>query len=180
MRLDAENPLSTSLTVLTRPWNSAGLNRPQEVSGPTSCLIRVSHEIQAYCAGLNPASSPKHCFIYCRNVNKCKYRACASYCLGLSFSTQCSLQESEIQLLQEAKRLSVDLEQQQHELEKAEQFPEESSSEVCRIRQQLLNCQNEYNAIKEREHEIQFRIKWYVITANLCLFYRSSSEKVIT
>uniref|UniRef100_A0A8C9ERR0 Coiled-coil domain containing 146 n=1 Tax=Pavo cristatus TaxID=9049 RepID=A0A8C9ERR0_PAVCR len=70
-----------------------------------------------------------------------------------------SLQESEIQLLQEAKRLSVDLEQQQHELEKAEQFPEESSSEVCRIRQQLLNCQNEYNAIKEREHKIQIRIK---------------------
>ncbi|XP_072211174.1 coiled-coil domain-containing protein 146 [Excalfactoria chinensis] len=70
-----------------------------------------------------------------------------------------SLQESEIQLLQEAKRLSVDLEQQQHELEKAEQFPEDSSSEVCRIRQQLLNCQNEYNAIKEREHEIQYRMK---------------------
>ncbi|XP_032298218.1 coiled-coil domain-containing protein 146 isoform X2 [Coturnix japonica] len=70
-----------------------------------------------------------------------------------------SLQESEIQLLQEAKRLSVDLEQQQHELEKAEQFPEDSSSEVWRIRQQLLNCQNEYNAIKEREHGIQLRIK---------------------
>ncbi|XP_040518047.1 coiled-coil domain-containing protein 146 isoform X2 [Gallus gallus] len=78
---------------------------------------------------------------------------------NLLHETVRSLQESEIQLLQEAKRLSVDLEQQQHELEKAEQFPEESSSEVCRIRQQLLNCQNEYNAIKEREHEIQFRIK---------------------
>ncbi|XP_065599771.1 coiled-coil domain-containing protein 146 [Cyrtonyx montezumae] len=77
----------------------------------------------------------------------------------LLHDTVISLQESEIQLLQEAKQLSVDLEQQQHELEKAEQFPEGSSSEVCRIRQQLLHCQNEYNAIKEREHEIQFRIK---------------------
>ncbi|XP_054673482.1 coiled-coil domain-containing protein 146 isoform X3 [Grus americana] len=70
-----------------------------------------------------------------------------------------SLQESEIQLLQEAKRLSVELEQQQHELEKAEQFPEESSSEVSRIRQQLLSCQNEYNAIKEREYEVQFKME---------------------
>ncbi|XP_075285578.1 coiled-coil domain-containing protein 146 [Opisthocomus hoazin] len=77
----------------------------------------------------------------------------------LLHETVISLQESEIQLLQEAKRLSVELEQQQHELEKAEQFPEESSSEVSRIRQQLLSCQNEYNAIKEREYEIQFKME---------------------
>ncbi|XP_014819265.1 PREDICTED: coiled-coil domain-containing protein 146 [Calidris pugnax] len=77
----------------------------------------------------------------------------------LLHKTVISLQESEIQLLQEAKRLSVELEQQQHDLEKAEQFPEESSSEVSRTRQQLLSCQNEYNAIKEREYEIQFKIE---------------------
>ncbi|KFP88038.1 PREDICTED: coiled-coil domain-containing protein 146 [Apaloderma vittatum] len=77
----------------------------------------------------------------------------------LLHKTVISLQESEIQLLQEAKRLSVELEQQQHELEKAEQFPEESSSEVSRIRQQLLSCQNEYNAIKEREYEIQSKVE---------------------
>ncbi|KAM9245626.1 LOW QUALITY PROTEIN: coiled-coil domain-containing protein 146 [Leptosomus discolor] len=77
----------------------------------------------------------------------------------LLHKTVISLQESEIQLLQEAKRLSVELEQQQYELEKAEQFPEESSSEVSRIRQQLLSCQNEYNAIKEREYEIQFKME---------------------
>ncbi|XP_061323336.1 coiled-coil domain-containing protein 146 isoform X4 [Pezoporus flaviventris] len=70
-----------------------------------------------------------------------------------------SLQESEIQLLQEAKRLSVELEQQQHELEKAEQFPEESSSEILQIRKQFLSCQNEYSAIKERESDIQYKIK---------------------
>ncbi|XP_059673141.1 coiled-coil domain-containing protein 146 [Gavia stellata] len=77
----------------------------------------------------------------------------------LLHKTVISLQESEIQLLQEAKRLSVELEQQQHELEKAELFPEESSSEVSRIRQQLLSCQNEYNAVKEREYEIQFKME---------------------
>ncbi|XP_030336793.1 coiled-coil domain-containing protein 146 isoform X1 [Strigops habroptila] len=73
--------------------------------------------------------------------------------------TVISLQESEIQLLQEAKRLSAELEQQQHELEKAEQFPEESFSEVLQIRKQLLSCQNEYNAIKERESDIEYKIK---------------------
>uniref|UniRef100_A0A8C4TXM9 Uncharacterized protein n=1 Tax=Falco tinnunculus TaxID=100819 RepID=A0A8C4TXM9_FALTI len=77
----------------------------------------------------------------------------------LLHKTVISLQESEIQLLQEARRLNVVLEQQQHELEKAEQFPEESSSEVSQIRQQLLSCQNEYSAIKERECEIQFKME---------------------
>ncbi|NWR30633.1 CC146 protein, partial [Tachuris rubrigastra] len=69
-----------------------------------------------------------------------------------------SLQESETRLLQEAKRLSVELEQQ-HELEKAEQVPEESSSEASQIRQQLLSCQSEYNAIKGREYENQLKIE---------------------
>ncbi|NWU77499.1 CC146 protein, partial [Onychorhynchus coronatus] len=69
-----------------------------------------------------------------------------------------SLQESETQLLQEAKRLSVELEQQ-HELEKAEQVPEDSSSEASQIRQQLLSCQSEYNAIKGREYENQLKIE---------------------
>ncbi|XP_071590097.1 coiled-coil domain-containing protein 146 isoform X1 [Heliangelus exortis] len=73
--------------------------------------------------------------------------------------TVISLQESEIQLLQEAKRLSVELEQQQHELEKVEQLPEESSNEISQIRQKLLSCQNEYDAIKEREYEIQFKLE---------------------
>ncbi|XP_068023466.1 coiled-coil domain-containing protein 146 isoform X6 [Melanerpes formicivorus] len=77
----------------------------------------------------------------------------------LLHKTVISLQESEIQLLQEAKNLSVELEQQQHELEKAEQFPEDSSSEASQIRLQLLGCQNEYKAIKDREYEVQFQIE---------------------
>ncbi|XP_033919248.1 coiled-coil domain-containing protein 146 [Melopsittacus undulatus] len=77
----------------------------------------------------------------------------------LLHKTVISLQESEIQLLQEAKRLSVELEQQKHELEKAEQFPEESFSEVLQRRKQLPSCQNEYSAIKEKESDIQYKIK---------------------
>ncbi|XP_053798344.1 coiled-coil domain-containing protein 146 isoform X1 [Vidua chalybeata] len=69
-----------------------------------------------------------------------------------------SLQESETQLLQEAKRLSAELEQQ-CELEKAEQLPEEASSETSQIRQQLFSCRSEYNAIKGRVCENRLKIE---------------------
>ncbi|XP_027495372.1 coiled-coil domain-containing protein 146 isoform X5 [Corapipo altera] len=76
----------------------------------------------------------------------------------LLHKTVISLQESETQLLQEAKRLSVELEQR-HGLEKPEQVPEESSSEASQIRQQLHSCQSEYDAIKAREYENQLKIE---------------------
>ncbi|XP_073184662.1 coiled-coil domain-containing protein 146 isoform X3 [Lepidochelys kempii] len=72
--------------------------------------------------------------------------------------TVISLQESEIQLLQEAKHFTVEIEQQKQALEKADQFPEGFTSEVSRMRQQLLKYQNEYTAIKEREYELQYRL----------------------
>ncbi|NWY43749.1 CC146 protein, partial [Sylvia atricapilla] len=69
-----------------------------------------------------------------------------------------SLQESETQLLQEAERLSAELEQQS-ELEKAEQLPEEASSEASQIRQQLLSSRSEYNAVKGRVYENRLKIE---------------------
>ncbi|XP_074873192.1 coiled-coil domain-containing protein 146 [Carettochelys insculpta] len=72
--------------------------------------------------------------------------------------TVISLQESEIQMLQDAKRFTVELEQQQQVLEKADQFPEGFTSEVAKMRQQLLKYQNEYTAIKEREYELQYKL----------------------
>ncbi|NXQ25580.1 CC146 protein, partial [Alaudala cheleensis] len=69
-----------------------------------------------------------------------------------------SLQESETQLLQEAERLSAELEQQ-CELEKAEQLPEEASSEASQIRQQLLSSRSEYNAVKGRVYENRLKIE---------------------
>ncbi|NWV55707.1 CC146 protein, partial [Daphoenositta chrysoptera] len=68
-----------------------------------------------------------------------------------------SLQESETQLLQEAERLRAELEQR--ELEKAEQFPDEASSEASQIRQQLLNCRSEYNVIKGRVYENRLKVE---------------------
>ncbi|XP_066038919.1 coiled-coil domain-containing protein 146 [Chamaea fasciata] len=69
-----------------------------------------------------------------------------------------SLQESETQLLQETERLSAELEQQS-ELEKAEQLPEEASSEVSQIRQQLLSSRSEYNAVKGRVSDNRLKIE---------------------
>ncbi|XP_026533031.1 coiled-coil domain-containing protein 146 [Notechis scutatus] len=76
----------------------------------------------------------------------------------LIHDTLVSLQESEIRLLQDAKRFTVKLEEQQEILEKAEQFPESTTSEVSKLRQQYLRYFNEYNAIQEREFEIQYRL----------------------
>lgn len=61
--------------------------------------------------------------------------------------------------MQEAERLSAELEQQ-CELEKAEQLPEEASSEASQIRQQLFSCRSEYNAIKGRVYENRLKIEW--------------------
>lgn len=60
--------------------------------------------------------------------------------------------------MQDAKRFTVELEQQQQELEKADQFPEGSTSEVSKLRQQYLRYLNEYKAIQEREYEIQYKL----------------------
>ncbi|XP_062990270.1 coiled-coil domain-containing protein 146 [Elgaria multicarinata webbii] len=72
--------------------------------------------------------------------------------------TLVSLQESEIQLLQNAKRFTVEIEQQQQELEKAEEFPEGSTSELSKLRQQYLRYFNEYNAVQDREFETQYKL----------------------
>ncbi|KAF2981370.1 hypothetical protein EK904_002922, partial [Melospiza melodia maxima] len=69
-----------------------------------------------------------------------------------------SLQESESHLLQEAERLSAELEQQS-ELEKAEQLSEEAPSEGSQIRQQLFSCRSEYNATKGRVNENRLKIE---------------------
>ncbi|XP_053107287.1 coiled-coil domain-containing protein 146 isoform X3 [Hemicordylus capensis] len=76
----------------------------------------------------------------------------------LLHETLVSVQESEIQLLQDAKRFTVEIEDQRQELEKAEQFPEGSTSELSKLRQQYLRYHNEYNAIQEREFETQYKL----------------------
>ncbi|XP_041058679.1 coiled-coil domain-containing protein 146 isoform X2 [Carcharodon carcharias] len=59
-------------------------------------------------------------------------------------------QESEIKLLKDAKFFTAELERQRQELEKGDQFPEGYDTEVNKLRQQLLLCQNELNQTEER------------------------------
>ncbi|XP_075713445.1 coiled-coil domain-containing protein 146 [Rhinoderma darwinii] len=70
-----------------------------------------------------------------------------------------SIQESEIQLLQDAKRFTYSLEQQQNELDKADEFPEGSNTEVSRMRQKLLKYNNELNEAEEREYHLQYKLE---------------------
>ncbi|GCB68052.1 hypothetical protein scyTo_0013773 [Scyliorhinus torazame] len=66
-------------------------------------------------------------------------------------------QVGEIQLLQDAKSFTAEVERQRQELEKADQFPDSSDTEVNKLRQQLLLCQNELNQTEERISQQQHR-----------------------
>ncbi|CAH2275721.1 Hypothetical predicted protein [Pelobates cultripes] len=77
----------------------------------------------------------------------------------LLYNTLKSLQESEIQLLQDAKRFSYKLEQQQKELEKGDNFPEGCNTEVSRMRQKLLKYNNDLNEAEEREYRLQYNLE---------------------
>lgn len=84
-------------------------------------------------------------------------KLCPSHYLNLCFMEP-STQESEVQLLQDAKRFTEQIQQQQFHLQRADDFPEASTTEVSKMREQLLKYQNEYNAVKERESHTQYRL----------------------
>nr|XP_014351218.1 PREDICTED: coiled-coil domain-containing protein 146-like [Latimeria chalumnae] len=70
-----------------------------------------------------------------------------------------SSQESEIQLLQDAKYYASELEKQQQELNKADQFPEVINTEVSKLRKQLLLHQNNLCKTQEREYILQYKLQ---------------------
>nr|XP_035928195.1 coiled-coil domain-containing protein 146-like [Halichoerus grypus] len=76
----------------------------------------------------------------------------------LLHDTVVSTQESEVQLLEDAKRFTEQIQQQQFHLQQADNFPEAFTTEVSKMREQLLKYQNEYNAVKEREFHNQYRL----------------------
>ncbi|XP_075413771.1 coiled-coil domain-containing protein 146 [Tenrec ecaudatus] len=76
----------------------------------------------------------------------------------LLHDTVISTQESEVQLLQDAKRFTEQIKQQQLKLQQAEAFPEAFNTEVSKMREQLLKYQNEYTAVMEREYHNQYRL----------------------
>ncbi|KAG8577136.1 hypothetical protein GDO81_010074 [Engystomops pustulosus] len=70
-----------------------------------------------------------------------------------------SIQESEIQLLQDANALSIITCRNTTALKKADQFPEGSNTEVSRMRQQLLKYNNDLNEAEEREYRLQYKLE---------------------
>lgn len=80
-----------------------------------------------------------------------------SHYLNLCFMDP-STQQSEVQLLEDAKRFTEQIQQQQFHLQQADNFPEAFTTEVSKMREQLLKYQNEYNAVKERELHNQYRL----------------------
>lgn len=83
---------------------------------------------------------------------------CALLIMWISVFIKPSTQESEVQLLQNAKCFTEQIQQQQFHLQQADNFPEAFSTEVSKMREQLLKYQNEYDAVKEREFHNQYRL----------------------
>ncbi|XP_061618282.1 coiled-coil domain-containing protein 146 isoform X5 [Phyllopteryx taeniolatus] len=73
-----------------------------------------------------------------------------------------SAQDSEDQLLEEAKRLRAELRRLQADLEKSGElsFSEEPTSEAGKLRQQLLRAFNELRAAEDRDYMTQHQLKW--------------------
>ncbi|XP_041523857.1 coiled-coil domain-containing protein 146-like [Microtus oregoni] len=69
-----------------------------------------------------------------------------------------STQQSEVQLLENAKLFTEQIQQQLVRLQQADDFPNAFSTEVCKLREQLLKYQNEYSAAQEREYHNQYRL----------------------
>ncbi|KAM9077614.1 coiled-coil domain-containing protein 146 [Megaptera novaeangliae] len=76
----------------------------------------------------------------------------------LLHDTVISMQESEVQLLQDAKHFTEQIQQQEFHLKQADNFPQAFTTEVSKMREQLLKYQNEYSAVKEREFHNQYRL----------------------
>lgn len=93
-----------------------------------------------------------------RDLTRHKYHT-----LNLLFHPN-SARDSEIQLLEEAKRCRAELKRLQMEVESAEQksTSEEPGSEVNDLRQQLLQAYNELKAAEERDYRAQHELKWSV------------------
>lgn len=70
-----------------------------------------------------------------------------------------STRDNETKLLQQAKDCVIELDKQKSELEKADNFPESSNTEVTKMRQQLLKYNNEYKQAMERQYQLEYQIE---------------------
>ena len=80
-----------------------------------------------------------------------------------------STRESEASLLKQAKECAIDLDRQRSELERADNFPDSSNTEVSKLRQQLLKYNNDLNQAQERQYQLEYQIEMWVY--NMRLFW---------
>ncbi|XP_059175835.1 coiled-coil domain-containing protein 146-like [Physella acuta] len=67
--------------------------------------------------------------------------------------------ESEARLLQEAKKSTNELDRQFIELEKGDHFPENSNTDVSKLREQLLKHNNDLAEAEERQYQLEYKIE---------------------
>ena len=80
---------------------------------------------------------------------------------GLTVNYFLRTRDSETSHLQEAKKCTSVLEKQRSELEKADNFPESSNTEVTKLRTQWLKHTNEIDQSSERTYQNDFNIERY-------------------
>jgi hypothetical protein len=83
---------------------------------------------------------------------------------NLGFNLPFSKRNNEQKLLQKAKEYTNQLAQQKLELDKADQFPENSTTEVSKLRQTLLTYHNDLAETEERQYQLDYKIRWYAVT----------------
>ena len=83
-----------------------------------------------------------------------------SECVSFFLSRVCSKRNNEQKLLQKAKEYTVVLAQQKQELDKADTFPDNSNSEVSKLRQTLLTYNNDLAETEERQYQLDYKIRW--------------------
>lgn len=74
---------------------------------------------------------------------------------SVSYSTR----EHELHLLQTAKNCAIELEKQKNELEKADNFPESSNTDVSKYRAELLKHHNELAQIEDRQYQQDYKLE---------------------
>ena len=70
---------------------------------------------------------------------------------------------NEAVLLQQAKTYTNELDLQRVELEKGDNFPESSNTEVSKLREQLLKYHNDMSQAEEKQYQLEYKIETYVL-----------------
>jgi len=83
---------------------------------------------------------------------------------------------NEQRLIQQAKDFSNQLAQQKYDLDKADMFPANSTSEVSQMRESLLSYHNDLAETDERLYQLHYKIHWYSLHKDDFLLSRGNLQ----